>query len=122
MTRSFDDPLRVVSWHPDLRILWCRSFDSFLDVYQAEILALVGWFADSHQYGKAQPTQRTASFPPVGRIQHFDRGFVLSRFQRGRQSPHVFLLKEPFDFEFLVLTQRPETLSQRNCRLGIFDA
>jgi len=43
--------------------MWRRSLDSFLDVYQAKILALVGWFADSHQYGeRSRPAN--CIFPP----------------------------------------------------------
>src|ERR1700720_3024124 len=95
MSRSFDDPFRVVSWHPDVRILWRRSLHSFLDVYQAEILALVGWFADSHQYGEASPLIEALSLRAFSEVasrctSSCSKSFLISSFSSFRSGQKRF--------------------------------
>ena len=62
------------------------SLNGFLDFHQTQVAFAVRPSSDAEECGKPQPTQRAASFDPIGGIEQFDLRVIVSGMQGSDQS------------------------------------
>jgi hypothetical protein len=83
MLSALDDAPGIVVGHRRIRVPRSGRLRRFFDIDKEQSAFLAMIFADAEQHGKAQAAERAASFHPIGRIEHFDRGGVRARTQGG---------------------------------------